>query len=193
MATPQVAIRERLSAGERRDAIVAAAIEEFATRGFDGTSTETIAQRVGISQPYLFRLFGTKRDLFLATVQRCFEETRLEFVEAAKGLRGRDALEAMGNSYVGTITTHPTKLRAQLQAYAACGDPVIRDVVSRGFAELLSTVERISGESPTVIATFFAQGMLLNVLATTGVLSSTEEWAQRLTEGVKAMCEVRQP
>ena len=36
---------------------------------------EDIAARAGISQPYLFRLFGTKKDLYVASVSRCFRET----------------------------------------------------------------------------------------------------------------------
>ena len=43
--------------------------------GLHGASTEDIAAAAGISQPYLFRLFGTKKELFLATVERCMAET----------------------------------------------------------------------------------------------------------------------
>src|SRR5213083_3323659 len=74
----------RMTAEERRDAIVAAATEEFATGGLVGASTEAIARRVGVSQPYVFQLFGTKKDLFLAVVRQCFERTRLAFEEAAR-------------------------------------------------------------------------------------------------------------
>ena len=60
----------RMTADERREAILEAARGEFASTGFHGTSTETIAERAGISQPYLFRLFGTKKELFIASVRR---------------------------------------------------------------------------------------------------------------------------
>ncbi len=53
-------VTSRQTADERRTAVLAAAISEFALNGFAGTSTEAIAARAGISQPYLFRLFGTK-------------------------------------------------------------------------------------------------------------------------------------
>ena len=52
---------QRQSAEERREEILEAALVEFADRGLHGTSTEDIARRVGISQPYVFRLFGTKK------------------------------------------------------------------------------------------------------------------------------------
>jgi AcrR family transcriptional regulator len=65
-----------MTADERRDAIVAAATEEFAIGGLVGASTEAIARQVGVSQPYVFQLFGTKKDMFLAVVRSCFAWSR---------------------------------------------------------------------------------------------------------------------
>src|ERR1044071_6607275 len=95
----------RLSAAERRDAVLDAAAIEFAERGLDGTSTEDIARRAGISQPYLFRLFGTKKELFKASVARCFRETLETFQRAAEGKRGQEALDAMGNAYMELLVS----------------------------------------------------------------------------------------
>ena len=83
----------RLTAAERREAVLEAASVEFAARGYEGTSAETIARRVGISQPYIFRLFGTKRNLFEAAVRRCLIETLEVFEHAAAGKHGQEALE----------------------------------------------------------------------------------------------------
>src|SRR6266542_4672831 len=113
----------RLSAAERKDTILDAALIEFADRGFEGTSTEDIARRAGISQPYLFRLFGTKKDLYLATVERCFAETLEMFREASAGLTGKPALEAISKAYHETVLADPRRLQGQMQAYAACDDP----------------------------------------------------------------------
>src|SRR5918911_4343248 len=89
----------RLSAEERRDTVLDAALEAFAAAGYEGTSTEDIARAAGISQPYLFRLFGTKKELFKASVSRCFRRTLDAFQQAAEGLRGEDALKAIGTKY----------------------------------------------------------------------------------------------
>ena len=62
----------RKSAEVRREEIVGIALRHFAEGGYHGTSTEAIAREAGISQPYLFRLFRTKRELFLACTERCF-------------------------------------------------------------------------------------------------------------------------
>src|SRR5919206_607519 len=96
-------IKSRMSADERREAILSAALEEFAANGLSGASTEAIAAEAGISQPYVFRLFGTKKQLFIAVVSRCFRETLELFQRAAEGKRGDEALTAMGEAYVGEL------------------------------------------------------------------------------------------
>ena len=112
-----------MTAVERKDDLLDAALIEFAEHGFEGTSTEDIARRAGISQPYLFRLFGTKKELFKASVSRCFRETLEMFQRAAEGHRGEDALKAMGEAYMDVLVNDRVRLRAQMQAYAACDDP----------------------------------------------------------------------
>src|ERR671924_757015 len=91
---------ERKSAEERRESVLDAAFEDFAERGLHGASTEAIAAAAGISQPYVFRLFGTKKELFKAVVSRCFRQTLETFQRAAEGKRGEEALGAMGTAYV---------------------------------------------------------------------------------------------
>src|SRR5437867_5534005 len=114
----------RMTADERREEILESATLEFARRGLHGASTDVIARRAGISQPYLFRLFGTKKDLYVATAQRCLRRTLEAFQRAAEGKRGDKALEAIGNAYGELVTTDPTVLQLQLQGYAAsCEDP----------------------------------------------------------------------
>lgn len=60
----------RHTADQRREAVVVAATAAFAAKGLYGTATEEIARRAGISQPYLFRLFGSKLNLFLVVLER---------------------------------------------------------------------------------------------------------------------------
>src|SRR6059058_6608753 len=89
----------RKSAEERREQILEAALVEFAARGLEGGSTEAIARAVGISQPYVFRLFGTKKHLFMATIERCLRGTLEMFHTASAGLSGEEALQAIGEAY----------------------------------------------------------------------------------------------
>lgn len=154
---------------------------EFAERGLHGASTEDIARRAGISQPYVFRLFGTKKELFKAVITRCFRETLEMFQRSAEGLRGSEALQAIGTAYLELVTSDPVRLQAQLQAYAACDDADLCEAVKAGYGELVTYIERISGAQPEEVAAFFAQGMLLNVFAAMGHIGGpAEPWAERL-------------
>ncbi|MEW2395605.1 helix-turn-helix domain-containing protein [Streptomyces sp. NPDC046862] len=72
----------RISALERREDVIHAAIAEFAIAGYRGTSTAAIAKRVGVTQPYLFRPFPDKRATFVAALVRSAEDTRLAFERA---------------------------------------------------------------------------------------------------------------
>ena len=174
----------RLSAAERKDDVLEAAMIEFADRGYKGTSTEDIARRAGISQPYLFRLFGTKKELYKATVGRCFRETLEMFQRAAEGTRGEDALQAIGHAYISELGTNRTSLRQQMQAYAAASDdPEIRAAVRAGYGDLVAYAQRVSGADWPTLSHFFATGMLLNVLASMHVNDEPEQWMTDLLAG----------
>src|SRR5947209_17368821 len=179
-----MATTARKTAEERREEILDAAMIEFAERGIHGTSTDEIAQRAGVSQPYLFRLFGTKKELFKASVARCLRETLEMFQRAAEGKRGEAALQAIGQAYMDEMLTGDrVRLRAQMQAYVACDDPEICQVVRDGFGDLVAYAQRVSGLPPQEISRFFATGMLLNVLASMQVIENPDPWAQTLLEG----------
>jgi len=173
----------RQTAAERREAVLAAALDAFARGGLHGTSTEEIAEAAGISQPYLFRLFGTKKKLFLATIERCLADTLELFRQAAGELRGNAALEAMGEAYVAMVTNDRTRLLAQMEGYAACDDPDVRDAMRTGYGKLHLFVETVSGLDERAVAGWFAHGMLLNVAAAMDLFGSREPWARRLLEG----------
>ncbi|HUK96801.1 MAG TPA: TetR/AcrR family transcriptional regulator [Gaiellaceae bacterium] len=175
--------QERKTKEIRREEILDAALVEFAEKGLHGASTDDIARRAGISQPYVFRLFGTKRELFKACCARCFRDTLELFQRAAEGKRGEAALEAIGEAYRDLLAGDTLYLRAQMQAYAACGDPEIRAVVRDGFGDLVAYVERVSGLGDPEIALFFAQGMLMNVISQTHLGDAPEPWAVQLLEG----------
>ena len=173
----------RSTAAARRDEVLDAAMIEFAERGFEGASTEDIARRAGISQPYLFRLFGTKKELFKASVARCLRETLEMFQRAAEGKRGEEALKAIGQAYQTMLEEDRTRLRAQMQAYAACDDPEIREVVRAGFGDLVAYVRRVSGADWPTVWGFFSTGMLLNVLASMHVDHEPDQWMTELLSG----------
>ena len=116
----------RQTADERREAVLEAASAEFSRKGLYGASTDAIAKAAGISQPYLFRLFGTKKELYLATTRLKMEETYQAFERASRGKSGQDALHAMGEAYTGLIEDRE-RLLLMLQCFAGCEDMRARD------------------------------------------------------------------
>jgi AcrR family transcriptional regulator len=185
-STPEHKIRQRVPAAERRDALVEAAVHEFAHGGLHGTPVAQIARRVGVAQPYVFSLFASKRELFLAAVERAFELTAETFTRAAAefdpaiALPDADVLHAMGKAYTETLESNRDYLMLQHQAYAACDEPEIRERVRACYARLVTHVERLSGADSERIDEFFRYGMWLNVAAAMEVedLSAGCEWVR---------------
>lgn len=164
-------VRQRVPAAERRDALIDAACEEFAHTGLHGTPVDRIARRVGVAQPYVFSLFPTKRDLFIAAVERCFDRVREIFEGAAAEFDPATAepeqtvLKAIGDSYVQLLGADRLVLMLQLQAYAACDDEVIRTHVHAAYSSLRQRIMDLSGTDPATLDEFLAFGMYLSVQA----------------------------
>jgi AcrR family transcriptional regulator len=151
------------TAAERREAVIIAATTEFAAKGLHGTSTEDIAARAGISQPYLFRLFGTKKDLFLATVDRVCDHIVAAFEQAVAEGEG-DLLHRMGLAYT-TLMRNREDLLVLLHSFAAASDHDVQAKARQRMAQIIQLAQQQSGASDEQIRTFLAHGMLITVIA----------------------------
>lgn len=181
------AARQLSTAAERREALIEAAVETFAERGFHGTPTTEVAKAAGISQAYLFRLFPTKEELYVAAVERCYERLRATMRRGAQAAReqGIDPLEGMGLAYVELMQDRTT-LRGTLHAFAAATgeDAAIRDAVRSGYSAMFELVARLSGgASEEQLRNFFAHGMLITVAAGMDAASIDEPWTRCLLGG----------
>ena len=171
-------VPSRQTAGERRTAVLAAAITEFARSGYAGTSTEAISNRAGISQPYLFRLFGTKKDLFVATYELVSDRIIAAMTRAGTGLDGEAAMAAMGEAY-GELMQDPEMLQVELHGFAAAaGDPDIAAACRRTFEVLWHLVHERTQLPDEDVLRFFSMGMMMNVMSAIDLLSVNEHWAQ---------------
>ncbi|MDG4857233.1 helix-turn-helix domain containing protein [Streptomyces sp. T-3] len=173
----------RMSAEERRESVIRAAMVEFAKGGYNGTSTEVIAKRVGVSQPYLFRLFPSKRAIFLAASGRCCEQVTEVFRKASEELEGEAALLAMGEAYRALIAEDPGMLLMQMQMYVAVasaeatGDREFGEAVRAGWMEMYDVVRLALGADVGEATQFLAYGMLINVLVSMGFQPDHRVWA----------------
>jgi len=178
----------RHSAGERREQLVAAAVPAFAVGGLHGTAVSSVTRSVGVTQPYAFSLFGTKKGLFLAALEHGFDHLEDRFRTAAEGLTGEDALRSMGESYVALLEDRDWLL-LQLQGYAACSDDDVRELVRRRYAGLYELVAELTGAGPERLTEFFASGMLLNVAAAMdlpGLVQKDGAWLAMCRAGADA-------
>jgi AcrR family transcriptional regulator len=187
MSTVPEQARRRVPAAERREELIVAAVHEFAHGGLHGTAVERIARRVGVAQPYVFSLFPTKRELFLAALERGFERVADTFRRAAADFaEGRapaeceDVLDAMGHAYRELLLSDRDYLMLQHQSYAACDDELVRARVRHRYAELVELARELSDADPERLDDFFRHGMALNVAAALGVeeLSASCAWVQ---------------
>ena len=173
-----------MNAATRRTQILELAAREFAEGGLRGASVEAIARAAGITQPYVFRIFGSKKALFLEVVSGSFEQLTRGMLAAAEGQGGLDALAAMGARY-NALLADRTALQLQLQAYAACGDSEVRDAVRRHLGTLYDTVADATGLDAVTVKTFLAFGMLLNTNAALSLTEVETRWSRGLRTRIK--------
>lgn len=171
-----------MSAEERRESVVRAAVTEFARGGYQGTSTEAIARRVGVSQPYLFRLFPSKQEIFLAACDRCLGDMAVVIRTAGEGLKGDEALDAMAEAYQRSIAEQPELLLLQMQMYAAtgvaeaAGDRDFGERLRRGWLKIWDTAGEALGTGDDEAAQFMAYGMLINTMVSLGFPPRHRVW-----------------
>ena len=174
---------ERMPAAERREDILDAAVEEFATHGYENATTADIAARAGISQPYVFRFFPTKKDLYIAVIDR--STTRiLHGWETAAPLSGESRLQTLGRAYVETIPERRKELMVKFGAYAFAHDPEIaaaaRHHLARIYRYVALQAQRDGSESPHFDAVqFVGHGFFIYGAMAAGLESvlTPEEWA----------------
>ncbi|WP_438871446.1 TetR/AcrR family transcriptional regulator [Paractinoplanes lichenicola] len=158
--------RTRLTAEERQEQLIAAAVQAFSENGYAGTTTDQVARLAGVSQPYVIRLFRTKQELFLAAVQHAGARIEAKWRVAAER---EPTLESLGNAYK-ELLQEPELTSMLLHGFAAAGDPAIGDPVRTCFGGLYEVVRELTGATDEEARDFFAFGMLLTCLGAMRVI-----------------------
>jgi AcrR family transcriptional regulator len=174
-----------MSGRERRSQVLGIAAGEFADHGLHGASVEAIAHEAGITQAYVFRMFGTKKALFMELVGAAFDRFSDGMSQAAAGAGGLRALAPMGAQYYELLADRTTLL-LQLQGFAACGDSEVRDLVRARLGRMWDTVSGATGLDPVTVKSFLAFGMLLNNVAALDVDELDEPWARGVRTRIHA-------
>jgi AcrR family transcriptional regulator len=156
--------RTRLSAAERTEQIVCAAVSAFSSAGYAGTSTDDVARAAGVSQPYVIRLFRSKQQLFLAAVEYAAREIERTFRES-----GATDLDGLGDAYK-TLLGRYEVLGVLMHGFAAGSDPEIGESVRGCLGRIYELVRELTGADPREAADFVATGIFLTVLASVRVI-----------------------
>jgi AcrR family transcriptional regulator len=124
--------RKRLTAEERREAILDAALEVFARRGFHGSSIDEIAQAAGVSKALIYEHFPSKRDLHVSLLERHTQEIfRLLAEAAATSDPGEVRLRAGVDAFLEFVERRRDAFRM-----------LFRDAVEPEVAEIVASVQR---------------------------------------------------
>ncbi len=165
----------RLSAPERRIAIVDAALRVFCAGSYAGATTAGIAREAGVSEPILYRHFESKRELYFACLEQAWSRIR-EQIEAEIEVRGA----AEGWRSIGPATMRQMKVLLPslwMQAITEAGeDAEIRRFVRNHmrevhdfFAHVIRLVQAEGGihpdRDPDAEAWIFVAGSLLVTVA----------------------------
>lgn len=177
-----------LSTAERRiPHVVESALMKFADVGYPGTKVADVAADAGISPAYVFKLFPSKEQLFVAALDRCFELVLAALNSAADSAAGKasaDILDAMGEAYARLIADR-TLLMLQVHALSVAQIPEIGDALRRGLAQVTRTAQERSGAENSEVQRFIAYGQLCHLIVTAELDHQSEDWASLLSEGIR--------
>ena len=177
----------RSTADARRPLVVARAVAVFAQLGYYATPVTAVADAAGISQAYVFRLFGDKLGLFVAALDHCYERVVAAMRAGADRARGgtpADVLAAMGDAYADLLADRDLVM-LQVHAQSAATVPEIRAALHRGYAVLVAFVQERSGAADHEVQQFIAYGQLCHLIATANLDAVDTPWARLITAGMR--------
>lgn len=168
-----------MSSSERRAQILRIAAAEFAAQGPANASVDEIARQAGISQAYVFRLFGTKKSLFLELLDYAFERMADGLESAAAGSTGTEAFDRMGPKYMSMLGDHDL-LRLQLHGIASSVDEAIREHTRAGIAKIWRTISVATGADDVAIKAFLGYAFLMTASTSLRLDEVPEDWSESI-------------
>ena len=167
--------KRRLSAADRRSAILAAALEVFSEQGFHGASLEDVAARGGVSKALIYEHFDSKRELERALLEMHVHELLGRVTAAITSADGEEErLRAGVDAFLAFVEERPVAWRL---LFRNVGDPDIAEA----FARLQEEVSR------TIAALMVANAPQRFREAEPDFEQATEMMARQLTGAVQSL------
>ena len=120
-------VKQRLSGGERRQVVLDTASRVFSQSSYRGATTAEIARESGISEPILYRHFGSKRDLYLACLEEAWRSLR-ELSEQAIADSPETCLGAIADAWMAK-RANIRLVDLWIRALNECDDPVVAEAL----------------------------------------------------------------
>lgn len=154
---------------QRKEEILEAAITVFSRDGYHRVTTADISSEVGISQPYIYRFYKSKDELFLAAVDRVYGRIANAFRTVTSG---PDFERRLIVQYERLMNTHPREIILQVQTWGI-QEESIRSRVASALVGLIDTVEQAFAreglpDPRTRAEDFLARGVLCNLAHSLG-------------------------
>lgn len=159
--------KKETASANRRTEMISAAIEVFAETGYYRTTTAQVAQRAGISQPYVFKFFATKEALLLAALEVSWERIAEAFGRVVATASPDQLERELIETYEDILAAHRQETLLQMQAQTM-QEEQIRAAMQKGLREVRRIVleafrnnKLANPEERTML--FLARGMLCNI------------------------------
>jgi AcrR family transcriptional regulator len=131
--------RRRMTAGDRRETILAAALELFSASGLAGVSLDEVAERAGISKALIYEHFGSKRELHDAVLQASHNQLVGRVLDSIADAEAPEERLRLGlDAFLGFVEEHRTAWR---MVHRNVTDP-----------EVAPTLQRVQDEARTTVA-----------------------------------------
>ena len=171
----------------RRETVIQSAVMVFAQSGYLGTPVTAIAEHAQISPAYVFKLFPSKEQLFIAALERCFALVMAALARGAEASADQtpdDILWAMGGTYAELISDRAL-LMLQVHAQSAASVPEIGMAFRQGLKDITLFVKTRSGAADEQVQRFIAYGQLCHLVVTASLEDDASAWTHLLTAGLR--------
>ncbi|HLH61014.1 MAG TPA: TetR/AcrR family transcriptional regulator [Ktedonobacteraceae bacterium] len=142
----QSALRRRLSGEERRALILRRAKQVFARSTYAEASTGALARESEVTEPMLYKHFGSKKGLFLAVLSEFGAQFLETLQERVSSRAERDVLDALAHfidDYRFAIKADPETQRVLFQAVVESGDPEIAQCIREHNRKIYALIRQL--------------------------------------------------
>lgn len=131
----------------RKMQILLCAMNEFSRSNYRATKVADIAREAGISEAMIYKLFPTKRSLFLGTLDLLAEQVLAVLEEErARKTNSVETLRNMGYMHIDRLSDLPESIHIQFQALAESSDKEIKKKLNQYYEDIIKIYQETIAE-----------------------------------------------